>query len=248
MRERYSGLFMVLAIGLVLVSLILATKLKTVSISQEISGLPNTISVSGQSYVTVEPDKAELYVAVVTEGSSALEVQQSNAELTNDVIDALKDKGVGKDDIETYRYDLYPRRSYEKPGPEIIGYELTHTLKVTTKKISDVGKLVDAAVLAGANRIERVVFGLTEETQQDAYSDALVLASGNAEEKAEVLADNLGIGVGKVISVSESGAVYRPFDVYPTLARAEIGAAEPTQISPQDIEVSAYISLVFEIQ
>jgi len=245
MKDR-NGPLWVLTIGLVIVALILATKLKTVSVSQEIYGLRDTISVSGQSYVTVDTDKAEIYVAVVTEGDSALEVQQENAELTNDVIDALKSKGIKKDDIETYRYELYPRRSYEGPGPEIIGYELTHTLKVTTEKIDDVGVFVDAAVLAGANRVERVVFGLTKERQEEVMNEALVMASDNAEEKAGALADNLGVELGKVISVSESQTVYRPFDYYPGLKVAEV-AAEPTQISPQDVEVSAYVSLVFEI-
>ncbi|MBW3011794.1 SIMPL domain-containing protein [Candidatus Woesearchaeota archaeon] len=249
MKEKIHLFGAVLALGLVIVTIILATKLNTVTVSTEYPGLKNTIAVSGSGTMSTQPDEAYLYVSILTQAATAEEAQSQNADIADDVIKALRNAGIAKDDIETSSYNLYPRYDYER-YQRIIGYELTHVLKVKTNDIEDVGKFSDAAVQAGANGINRVSFQLSDAKQQSIMNDALAKATDNAKEKAESIAKNLNVNVGGVVSVSESNLQYRPYEYYGMAMMDEAVKAEsvPTQISPQELEVTAYISLVFEIK
>lgn len=252
MKDRKETIHLIVALGLVAAIIVLAlnTKAPDVNISSQPGELRNTISVSGTGKVTVEPDEAEIYVNIITEAEDAKGCQQENANIAENVRNALKREGVKDDDIETYRYQLYPKTSYDRETgeSEIYGYKLTHTLKITTKDIDNTGELVDAAIGAGANGLDRVNFGLSDELRDKAYKDALEEAAGNAEGKADSMADALGVKLGEIISVSESGVSYVPYS-YP-MAEMAVGEARaaPTVISPQDIEVNAYISVVHEIE
>jgi uncharacterized protein len=66
-----------------------------------------------------------------------------------------------------------------------------------------VGRVVDAAVGAGANRVTGISFELSD--PRTAYHEALRLAVARARAEAEVLADALGEPLGAVMQVSTGG-------------------------------------------
>ena len=252
MKEIKHGLHMLVPLGLVIAIIVLALNAKApdVNISSQPGMLRNTISVSGSGEVTVEPDEAEVYINIITEATDAKSAQSENADISEAVRNALKNKGVGSDDMETSSYHLYPKTSWDRESgeSEIYGYRLSHTLKVTTKDIDDTGSLVDAAVGAGANGLDRVSFQLSDDLRDEAYKDALEEASANAGEKANSIAKSLTVDLGEIISVSESGASYIPYPVARASFDEVAEAGAPTVISPQDIEVSASVSIVYEIE
>ena len=119
------------------------------------------------------------------------------------MVRALKKEGVKDKDIETSQFSIYPRYEYEevveinlrKSNQILSGYEVVNVLKVTTQDLEKAGKLIDAAVDAGANDIERVTFGLTKEKEKEVKQQAMNLASNDAKEKAVALATNLGVAL-----------------------------------------------------
>jgi uncharacterized protein YggE len=212
--------------------------------------LRDTISVTGRSELTFSPDKAIVYVSVVTDKMDAKEAQTENRDISNRVIDSIKSWGIAESDIETSSYTLNKvqewnpdTRTYEDKG-----YRLTHTLKVTTNRITDIGDLVDKAVEAGANEVGQITFTLQDSTELQARNDALKKAMEMAEEKAQILATTAGISLGKVTNIQEQNYYYTPFDY--TVARAdtslEAGSA-PTQISPQKVEIQSSVTVIFTI-
>ncbi len=237
-------LLVMLAVGLI----VSMGNQPTINVSSEGEPLFNTLAVSGRAEVKTEADEAEISVGILTEDVEAGAAEQANSQVSNGIIDALKAAGVRDSEIETTSYSVYPKTSYNKETgeSEIYGYRVSHTLTVTTTKTKDVGKIVDAAVGAGANNVNRINFKLSDEKQKLIYSQALEQASKEGAAKAGSMAQALSVSLVRLKSVSESGVSYSPYPVY----REALGGAdfEETQIMPQELTVSASVSMVYEIK
>jgi len=213
------------------------------------------LSISGQGEVRVDPNKAELTIAFYTNASTAKEAQDRNKQISNSVLDSLKAMGVKKEDIETISYDLQKFYDWNPKTGERVdkGYELTHSVKVTTTNLDSVGTLVDTVVASGGNRVDGVAYGLTPEAEKAAKDQALAKAGKVATDKAASMARTIGLNLGKIIQASEN-TNYQPY--YPPMAKymsgrgAEdmIAASAPTQITPGKLTVTAYVNLDYELK
>jgi len=250
--EKENYLTTILVVGLVIVAIILASNTKTSAPQEE----KNRISVSETSTLTVDPNKAEVFVRIVTLEKTAQESKNKNSQVSSNVVKALKKEGVKDKDIETSQFSIYPKYEYEeiteinlrKSNQVLVGYEVVNVLKVITQDLEKVGKLIDAAVDSGANDIERVTFGLTKEREKEIKQQAMIMASDDAKEKAIALATNLGVSLLMPISISELSFYYQPFDFYARGALVEKAVAAETVINPQKLDVSASVNLVYEIR
>jgi uncharacterized protein YggE len=211
----------------------------------------NVMSISGTADLTVAPDQGIVYLDVLTEGKTAKDAQDQNRVIANKVIDAIQKTGITGDNIETSNYYLYKKTDYDpKTGKEIdAGYQLTHTLKVTTTDLEGLGATVDSAIAAGANGVNRITFGLTKNTEKQVRDQALAKATQAAKDKAESIAKDLGVKLVKITSVYESNFYYTPYDYMPNYKNdLSAGAMEvPSQISPQKVDVTSSISVTYEI-
>jgi len=250
-----SIIVVLLVIGLITMGAIAMLKPVNINLTGKITGggnsvePENSIQVTGQSILSVDPDKAEIILGVEIQEETAIESQQGNAEIMERVMTALKNNGIKKDDIQTYQYNVRPIRNYNsKSGDyyEIIAYKTTHMVKIKTTDLDNVGKVIDAATSAGANRFQEVSFGLTNEKQTEYRNTGLEEAAMNAKTKAESIADGLGVKVQSVLRASESSyyqPVYRSYD----MATVSGGAMEAeTEISPGMIQISATVSVSYE--
>ncbi len=210
-----------------------------------------TISVSGEYETFAAPDKAEIYFRVETQKLTAKDAQDLNSEYSDAAIASLKKAGVASADIETTDYRIEKVRDWNPQtyDYEDKGYRATHVFKVTTLKIEDVGTLLQVAVDAGVNSIDDVVFSLSKEKERDVKTTVMQQAATKAKEKAIALASSLDVKLGKVVSVTESSYSYVPYR-YGLAETAMISskAAPAPQISPEQVQVSATVSVSFEIE
>ena len=208
----------------------------------------NAVSVSGDSIIETEPDKAEIYVKTETFAEKAQDAKNKNSEISGSVRKALKGYGIKDTDMETSSFSLNPKYRYDPDSGEGIlqGYTLTNVIKVTTKDVVNAGKIIDASVDAGANGIDFVRFGLSKEREKEISGQALGEAAKSAKDKASILAKSLGVSLGKVISIQESSFSITPYDYSPMKLSAE-AAVVGTEISPQKVEVTAHVALAYEI-
>lgn len=125
----------------------------------------------------------------------------------NNVIEALKKTGVSKDDMKTEQYSLQPK--YDRDGQRIIGYECRNNLRVTWRKVDEVGVVLDTAVKAGANTVGSVTFGLSKQKTDTLTAQAIREAASDAEAKAQTLASALKLTIVGKVSVS-IGTPYVP--------------------------------------
>lgn len=255
-HEKSPFMMVVLALGFVLIAIaILFAPKPEVTVSGGGGAITDksTLAVSGEASFDVDPDQAEVFIRVKTEEPTANRAQEENARLMNTVKAALKKAGVDDDEMETTSYNLWPQQKWNPDTREYesTGFVAQHLLKVTTDEVTEVGDLLDVAVGAGANGLDRINFKLSDKKQEDVNSEALAQASGNAKDKAEAIAQGLGVRIKGIAAVSESNVGYnyiaRPmYD----MAEAAMGAEKSfdTEISPEAVTVSAYISIVYEIE
>lgn len=209
----------------------------------------NTINVEGNAEITVEPDQAEVWAGISIVKDTAEEAQTEANKVINAIIDGLRYKGISEDDIETERLNLYEEREWSRDeGSKLVGWRASQTVKVKTTDMDKVGIIVDIVVKNGANQINNINFGLSEELEQQYKKQALAEATKNAKSKAETIAESLDVKLGKIKSVSESSFQYRPY-IYTMEAKAAGAPAveEATVVMPKDVTVTARISLIYNI-
>lgn len=171
-----------------------------------------TVSVTGSATASVVPDLVTIQFGVDTEAKTAKDATSSNSQMMNDVVSAVQSTGVTKDEISTAGFSIYP--VYNDSVPDIAtgihksiltGYRVSNTLYVKTTNLGIAGNVIDAAVAAGANRVDDISFSLSPDKQQSMQDDLLGQAVLNAKSRAEKAISPLGqkiIGV-KMVNISE---------------------------------------------
>jgi uncharacterized protein YggE len=208
---------------------------------------PPSISVNGEATIAADPDQAQIDIGVTTQARTAPDASRENAEHLARVLAEVK-KLLGKgDEVKTSGYALNPQYRYPQGGkPEIVGYTANNIVRIKTAKLDEVGKMIDAAMQAGANNINRLAFTLKDE--EGARLDALKQASAKAKAKAEAIAASLGLKVVRIVSVTEGERSFQPVFRQAPMARAEgLAAAAPTPIEQGTVDVRSTVSLVAEV-
>lgn len=208
-----------------------------------------TMNVTGSGYVEVAPDRARLSFAVETEHEGAREAGEANARLMDRVITALRGTGIPDMRIETSGYSLTPRyapRSGNEPQ-RIAGYTARNTVEVIVDDVDAVGRLVDTALAAGANRVAGMGFEIrdTEPHRQEALRRAVATARGEAEAMAEAL----GMRLGSPVTIQGGADFPQPRSMF----RADMGMAMaamesvPTPVEAGLQRVSATVSIQYRL-
>ncbi|MFA5357530.1 MAG: SIMPL domain-containing protein [archaeon] len=210
-----------------------------------------TLSVSSTVTKKVTPDEVDITLSVETLATLASKSQSDNAALSTRVRDALKGAGIADKDVKTVSYSVYADYEWNDLSrkSEFKGYKTVNSIMITLSDTSMAGKVVDAAVQGGANSVSSIVFTLSTAKQAETKLLALKDAAAEAKLKASTMADGLGVKVGQLVSASENTYYYAPnvTNVMYSKAAGDSAMAE-TPITAGDVDVTASVSAVFEIQ
>ncbi len=208
-----------------------------------------SISVTGRGEHSGSPDRAVISFAVETTAPHAAAAMDENANKSRAVTEAIKGAISGRDRVTTAGFSLdpvYDHRRNRPPDapPEITGYVARNQVSVETSDTTGVGRLIDLAAKAGANRISGLHFTL--EDQDKAREHALRSATADAKRQAETVAASLGVRLGRVLRATTS----QPGTITPHAYRgAAMGmeARAPTPIEPGEVRVDASILVTYAI-
>jgi uncharacterized protein len=235
---------MIAAVVLVVLTVFLASGCGTQT-NVVTSEIPQIIQTYGEAEVKAEPDLVRVGIAVETRGSEAEAAVEENARLANAVIEALKKFGLSEEEIKTGSYNLYSYREWYDGIPtaeEVIIYQVTNEIVVTTTSLEEVGEMIDLAVNAGANNINYINFEL--ENPQELKLQALKLATEQATEKAEAIAESSGEKISGLYRIREERTDYMPY-VYREEVAADMAMGAPTPIMPDKVVVRATVAAEF---
>ncbi len=218
-----------------------------------------TISVSGEGEVVAKPDIGTFTFTVQTEGADATEAQNKNAEIMQTIVSYLKEKGVAETDIKNEYYNLNPKYRYEErpcafggfcPPSEPIqdGFEVYQNVVVKVRAIDTAGELIGGVGERGATNISSLSFTIDDESVlQD---EARAAAIEDAKEKAQRIAESLGMNVGKIVGFYEEGnePMYYGGDMRMESAMAREGKAMDAVVPMGENTIMSRVSITFELQ
>lgn len=217
--------------------------------SRQESAAPPTVRVDAAGTVRLSPDRVVLAVGVENFADSAGAAAAENAERVQAVLEALRSRGVPDERLQTTGYRLEPEYEREAPpereGPRRIArYRAWNLVRVTLESAEEAGRLLDAAVAAGANQVVGVSFGLSEEREEEAGRQALRAAMAKARTRAETLAEAAGVQLGPLQELVTGGAV-GPAPVYERMAMT---SAADTPIEPGEITVERTVTAAWRLE
>ena len=212
---------------------------------QDTDKLPPSIRTNGEATVTATPDRSLIDIGVTTMADTSQAAATQNAQKLETTLARLRQTLGANADIKTINYSLSPNYRYPREGgePSITGYTATNIVRVTIEDLTLVGKAIDAATQAGANRIQSLRFTLKDD--RSIQAQALREAATNARRKADALAAAMNVNIVRVLSVVESGPV--AFAVQ-EVAFARAADTASTPVLPGNIEVRATVTLTVEVR
>ncbi|WP_067724708.1 SIMPL domain-containing protein [Oceanobacillus damuensis] len=152
-----------------------------------------TLRVTGEGSVSVQPDIARVQLEVITESESLRQAQQENAQTMSQVINALLNLGLEREDIQTTAFNITPTYDYVDGQQVFRGYEVRNQITVEVSAIDQVGNIIDVAVQNGVNRVSNIRF--TVQNRQLYYQQALVSALENARAKAQTINETMQLNL-----------------------------------------------------
>ncbi|TSC68994.1 MAG: hypothetical protein G01um101466_232 [Parcubacteria group bacterium Gr01-1014_66] len=219
------------------------------------------LPIQGEGKVLVKPDIARFTVSVVTQAQKVKNAQSENSTRSNKIMAFLKKERVEEKDIETISYNINPQYQYDRDvpcfsgscppvrPPQIVGYEVRHTLEVKVRALDNVDTLLDGVITDGANEVGTVSFYVDNDDvlKQEARRKAV----DDAEKKAKELAKILGVRLGRLVSFSENGGFPLPVlyrEAFGKGGGGNFDASPQLEVAPGEHEIQWQVTLVYEFR
>lgn len=219
----------------------------------------NSITVSGESKVSVSPDIATISFTIDETKPTSKEAQASVSSKMDKAKAAMKALKIEDKDIKTSSYSLYPKYNYQycptyissvpcSAKQKLEGYEVSHNVTVKVRDVDSVGKVLDAVAQSGINNITGPSF--TVDDIEKVRAEARGKAIEDAKAKAKILADQLNVSLDDLISFNESGASPREY-MYVSKVQAvpmAAGSSDGVSIPQGENEINVNVTLTYRIK
>lgn len=211
-----------------------------VSLIAHAQATPPFVRAFGAATVPVKPDKATIQFSVVTTAPTAQDASNQNAGIVMAVLGALGTVLGPNPNFQTLNYSLNPNYNSQPNQPPVLtGYTATNTVQVTVTDLMIIGKVIDTAIQAGANRVQGLQLGLQDD--QPSRQQALKMATAQAKMHADAMASGIGQHTGAAIAIQESGAA-SPVPIL--LGAAAPGATTPVETGFVNVQASVTLDVV----
>ena len=224
-------------------NLLLAAALIALPLAAQTVPTRRVVRAIGTASVSARPDMAKVALGVTTEGATASDAAGRNADLAAAVIAALRNALGANAEIHTVSYTLGPVYNYPPGGqPTLRGFQAQNIVEAIITDLSIIGRVIDAAIAAGANNVQSLRLGLKDE--EPTRAQALRLAGQRARAKAQAIAEGVQVRTGAVLSAEEGVAsIYPPMPVDRGVAGA---TAATTPVESGTLTIQATVTLELE--
>ncbi len=197
MNKTYAFLatLVIIAVSAIVITALVATNK---------SNNQDRFSVTGSGIVYSKADIAKLQVGIKTGAKvTAVDATREATARMNDIVGELKRLGIEEKDIKTTEYNLSPVFVTTKAeGRKLSGYEVVQNMAVKIRDLSKIADVITGATQKGANLMDNIQFTIDDEYALK--NKAREMAIQKAKEKAELIAKQSGMNLGRVVSVNEN--------------------------------------------
>lgn len=219
---------------------------------------PASITVSGKGEVVAVSDIATLSVNLSKDGTTAKEAQNLLNEQITKTLEYLKTQKIEDKDIKSEYGGLNPKYSYESTAcftypcpqkdPKIVGYTATQSITIKVREVDSANEVRTGLATIGLTNISGPTFSIDN---QDALNDqARSRAIVDAKEKAKILAKQLGVRLGDIMSFSEGGNSYpMMYAKGGMMMDSAMAVSAPTPELPKgENKIISNVNIVYEIR
>jgi uncharacterized protein YggE len=227
-----------------LVSTLLLAGCNTREASTDQSG-QSSISVSGTGTASAAPDVVDIQMGVDTADTDPVAAGNQNSEKMNAIITVLGEMGIADMDIQTINYSMWVEDVYDQDNQPTGAkrYRVTNQLNIRLRDLSQIGTLIEEATNAGATYVSGITFGVADTTELE--QAALDEAIANASQKAEWVANEMGVNIGSLITLIEGGFNTPPMPLF--AEERGVGGGGEVPISQGQFSVSAQVQVVYKL-
>ena len=198
------------------------------------------IATTGRGEVRVTPTRAIVSFTVENFAKNAAQAASDNSRTSQAIRKSLRDAGVAENELTNGGYSVnqdFEKGDRTKPR----GFNARNVIRVEVSRVADVGKLIDAALAAGATSVSPIQFTAGDLTTF--RRDALKAAVAEARRDAETLAEAAGGSLGRLIAMNgffNPGIALRA--AAEVIATSGSGSYVPTDLRSNDLTVTANAS------
>lgn len=209
------------------------------------------LMVTGSGTVYGSPDVALLTLGVNANHDN-LEYALNDA--NNRVMairEILTNNGLKLQDIRTTSFNIYPDERYNNGNVSSTTFRVENILTIRVTDLTQVGEILTSSISAGANRVQRVEYSMSDSSAMQ--QEARRLAVANARAKAEELAGLAGVTLGAVTRISEVessnyyGAI-SPMSNESIIMPSADRSAIDVPVSGGQLSVSVTVNMGFELE
>lgn len=202
-----------------------------------------TITVTGKGVESIPATLAQVSLGVEVQGKTAQEVQQAVAQRSSDVLSLLRSRNVEK--LQTTGINLNPVYSYNNNVQRLTGYTATNIVSFRLQS-EKAGNLLDAAVKAGATRIDGISFVASDSAIAAAQKQALRTATQDAQQQANAVLSTLNLNQKEVMGIQVNNTSSPPpiFKMQES-ALSDRSASTPVVGGEQQVEASVTLQISY---
>lgn len=199
-----------------------------------------SVSTEGRASLKVAPDVAWLTVTAESRAPRTADAQRENATTVDALKASLTRAGFGDEVVKTRSYSVEPQMQYTDGKSKVIGYIARHSLEVRIDDVTKIGTAIDAAGGSGATSIGDVRYDVKDRASIE--TKLLGEAVRDGMKRAAAMAAGAGKEVMTIWRIDEQRFGAGPQPMYKTMAMSAAGAS-PTDISPNEIEIQAQVTI-----
>lgn len=209
-----------------------------------------SVSVIGEAFEDVPPDRATLNFGIVTERPLAAEAASENARVATTVLDELKTLGVADADIRTEGVTLTPVTDQERdPKGRVVGvrkyFIARNDLSVRVRDFAKAGEMAGRLVDRGVNSFQGVHY---DYSKPEAKMDELrAKAAKDALRRAEAYAGALGLRLARVLEIRPADEEFPQPRPYAMKAASAAPDGAPAPMRPGVQRISARVAVVWAL-
>src|SRR6266550_8195758 len=215
---------------------------------------PPLITVSGQAEVRVAPDEVVFTLGVESIDKDMLAAKKRTDDSVREVLAIARRNNVKPEDVQTSFISVQPKyntddleyAARQSVKREFVGYQVSKTVAVILRDISRFDALLSDVLKAGVTRLSNVEF---RDSQIRKHRDqARAMAMKAAQDKAGLMAREIGQSIGPAYSISEGVAnPYSQANVsqnrLEAFADSATGSGSGNAIAPGSISVTAQVTV-----
>ncbi len=217
----------------------------------------NVISVTADAEVKAIPDVAVITLNIEKEGKTAKEAQNLANEMLEKVLAFTKEQKIEDKDVKAEYGGVNPKYknnqiyciAYPCPTGEtvIVGYTANQSITIKVREADNANEVRTGLTVLGITNISGPTFSIDDEDKLK--DEARAIAIEKARAKAKVLAKELNVRLGDVVSFSENSGGY-PMPMYKSMDMAVSSAVpERAPILPKgENTITSNVTITYEIK